>query len=503
MEISMAPEDRDRSFDKALSRHLRAAAAAGQGASADQSPSSRPASCLDSETLAAYHERSLHPEEMDSCKEHIVACAHCQAILAEIEATEAIPLPALEKEEVLELGSAKYATAVGGRARTAAAAPFPEKSRAARLARGVSWRWLAPAGALAAGLLVWIAWHENQPRLVSAPESQVAKLEQPPAPEPAPLATGHATPSSPAADQIVIVPKDRELVGGLASAKKVPAPENLKQFEKLDSRARSASAKPLASDADKERGARDARRESAQAADRIQNEPSPEAKGVATGAAASEAVEVQVPTPNVPAQNQNLQNQQNQQNQLNEQKVAGPSPLGQAKETKKAKSESSAHLYRSGPPPQAPPSQAPTPAPSVALSDVSAAPAAIAGSAPPYLIFVPGTQSLWRVGHAGLIEFSSDGGTSWVRQASNVVADLTSGSSPSPKVCWVVGRAGTILLTADAGEHWSVIHSPVTEDLEIVNAFDALHAIVICNHGFKAFETKDGGKTWTQWVAQE
>ena len=57
--------------------------------------------CSESDTLAAYHERSLLPEEMNSWKEHIVGCARCQAILAELEATDSIPLQVPEKEEVL------------------------------------------------------------------------------------------------------------------------------------------------------------------------------------------------------------------------------------------------------------------------------------------------------------------------------------------------------------------------------------------------------------------
>jgi len=48
--------------------------------------------CPESDTLAAYHERSLLPEEMNLWKEHIVGCARCQAILAELEATDSVAL---------------------------------------------------------------------------------------------------------------------------------------------------------------------------------------------------------------------------------------------------------------------------------------------------------------------------------------------------------------------------------------------------------------------------
>src|SRR5215467_1749407 len=71
------PEDRDQLFEKALARHLR-----GDGES--------PTSCLDAETLAAYHERMLSPEGFVSAKSHIVSCARCQELLAHLESSEEV-----------------------------------------------------------------------------------------------------------------------------------------------------------------------------------------------------------------------------------------------------------------------------------------------------------------------------------------------------------------------------------------------------------------------------
>src|SRR5438034_5553905 len=50
--------------------------------------------CPESDVLAAYHERSLLPEEMNPWKEHIVGCARCQAVLAELGATDSLPVRA-------------------------------------------------------------------------------------------------------------------------------------------------------------------------------------------------------------------------------------------------------------------------------------------------------------------------------------------------------------------------------------------------------------------------
>src|SRR5437870_13070109 len=50
--------------------------------------------CPESDVLAAYHQRSLLPEEMNPWKEHIVACARCHAVLAELGATDSLPVRA-------------------------------------------------------------------------------------------------------------------------------------------------------------------------------------------------------------------------------------------------------------------------------------------------------------------------------------------------------------------------------------------------------------------------
>ena len=118
------------------------------------------------------------------------------------------------------------------------------------------------------------------------------------------------------------------------------------------------------------------------------------------------------------------------------------------------------------------------------------------------LIVTPTRRTLWRAGHAGIIEFSNDGGASWSRQSSNVVVDLTAGSAPSGKICWIVGRAGTILLTTDAGSHWAVLHSPLDEDLGGVRATDALHATIWNLGNTRVFETADGGVSWKPTTSQ-
>src|SRR5947209_15692505 len=197
MEKPMAPDERDRSFDKALVRHLRADSSLQDSASPSPRDFGRAGECPDPETLAAYHERSLLPEEMNSWKEHIVGCANCQTILSHLEATDAIPLQTTDAARVLAQQESAHQVAASSQRQPAVPAILPKQSRRARLLRGARWQWLAPAGALAASLLVWIALHENQslPPL-TLPENE-NKVAQDRAPAPIPSVSTAKPPSSP------------------------------------------------------------------------------------------------------------------------------------------------------------------------------------------------------------------------------------------------------------------------------------------------------------------
>src|SRR6266576_3496389 len=98
----MASDERDRRLDQALARHLRPAAPPGAAA---RWPARESGACPGSETLAAYHERSLLPEEMNFWKGHVVGCADCQTVLAHLEATDEIPWSAADQEKLLQQGA--------------------------------------------------------------------------------------------------------------------------------------------------------------------------------------------------------------------------------------------------------------------------------------------------------------------------------------------------------------------------------------------------------------
>jgi len=474
----MAPEDRDRSFDKAIARHLRSTAASSDSAKQAAGSLQRDA-CPDAETLAAYHERALLPEELNSWKEHIVGCAHCQELLAHLELTDDIPLHAAEKVEVFAMADAEHIPAVQQVESLPRRAPAREGQRASRLTHGVRWRWIAPAGAIAAGLLVWIALHENERPFSSSNEVKIAKNQEPAVPPASASAGGTA-----ASLEVQRSPsKPSSAADALSSYSKLPDSRSLRNQQTDESRARGTLAAP--SLGREEGGRKDTERDANAYLFRDEKKADLDDKLVG-GAVRQKSLEQKRESETqanarmpAPAQEQNLQ----AQNQNISPKVAGPAPLGQAKNVAKAKA-------------------APSPAPPQTAAGEAGA--AYAGRAVSEMVMVsdssrimaPGSNSVWRPGRAGLIEFSRDGGRSWMRQPSGVLVDLLTGSATSESVCWVVGRAGAILLTTDGGEHWKLLSSPLKEDLGGIRPMDALRATIWNARGTKYFATSDGGLTW-------
>jgi hypothetical protein len=106
----------------------------------------------------------------------------------------------------------------------------------------------------------------------------------------------------------------------------------------------------------------------------------------------------------------------------------------------------------------------------------------------------PDPNVIWRVGAAGTIELTKNGGKTWQGQFLNMKLLLVAGMAPSEKVCWLVGNDGAVLRTTD-GFTWKKLAAPAAVNLVGVTAQDALRASVTASDG-RTFSTEDGGKTW-------
>src|ERR1700724_3745377 len=188
----MGQEERERKFEQALARHLRRDAVAARSrrdARADVRDETHGAdTCPDAGTLAAFHEGVLMSEEMNATTEHIAGCSRCQQILLLLEATDEIPLQ-VEAEKELQIREPVLLTgaldvdyaarqepsiSIAGQPKQAFKAP-----KDISVGRGFkALRWAAPAGAIAAGLLIWIVARDSKMQTQShVDNAQVAREE--------------------------------------------------------------------------------------------------------------------------------------------------------------------------------------------------------------------------------------------------------------------------------------------------------------------------------------
>jgi hypothetical protein len=506
----MAPDDRDRNFEKALARHLRSFSSSGvnanvpAGAHAECPNEPTGELCPDPEILAAYHDGSLSHEERNLRKQHVVSCESCQLVLAHLETPLDVPV----NLEINEHVAVPQQSASSGRAASSAAIARPSPLHSLR------WLWLVPAGAIAATLIVWVSLNTPKPSpLAPPPAAEVAENRQLPA---APASTQPA-PALPSES------RDRKEKDKLAA----PSPNGVAGIG-------SATGDLAANESQNQ----------LQMTQRIQSQ------NAAT-----------------PAHGPSLSQQKQQQEILHY--MGGPPVDG-----KKLKAEEAGKLDQEGKnlasqlPPPAPPPPPPPPAPSFIAdgsvpqasagqgASVGGAVAAPAQPAPapaskvtapkvevtnadtisgvtesvevssipqsavngrammraaalqnPHVFWAPGAKQAWRIGPAGSLEHSKDKGVTWTPQISGVYTDLLAGSAPSGKVCWIAGASGTILRTTDGGTHWSKLDSPITNNLTGIRATDATHAWIWFVPDqqtglIKTYQTTDGGVTWSPVLNQ-
>lgn len=514
----MPRDDREQNFDKALARNLRSSFAA-------PNPSAPSEDCLDAEILAAYHDRLLDPEEMASRKSHIAGCERCQEILAQLEATDEIPVEA-DRDLLLDAGAMatgahevptedlsvpvlSAATPASAPTESAATLVVPGAARKApvtittlkpapSLERPKMVRWVALAGALAAGILLWIVFRERTPQ-----SFQLAKNQQQrsiPDAQPQPPSTAPAPSAAPAAADSISPPLQQS--------------QPAQQSQKSESRRADALNSPAS----------------------LPKSNTSEVSGAVAGTAGAPALQKKERTPEQslkPLQTPARATNQKPAAVVEDSAIAMAAKLppdGLAAELKRQLDlRSAAPKATSGnaPAPSNPGEVLPAtpppvrakvvpdyardsaaPEPQSALTEVSSAPSPVvqmstSGRAltalAPLSVPAPGGTTLWRIGRAGMIQRSSDSGATWSIQPSGIIADLLAGSAYNDQVCWLVGRAGTILRTTDGGATWQKITAPTNVDLVSIFAINAQSA-TITDDAAHSFQTSSAGARWSRTI---
>lgn len=485
----------DRNFEKALARHLRAEAPA------------QTSNCADMETLAAYHERLLTSKELATWKEHIAGCARCQEILAQLEATEEIPVGSTSQEEAGKSVLVMPSSAQSARA-AAESVARPRRSSVA------NWRYLVPAGAIAAGLLLFVVSREGslernilqpaaslpkaQPSVSSAESTPAANAQKDMAREraKAPAAEPKATLAAPAAS---VPAQTDELRGYAGSAAGVPT-NRVDQVQR-----------------ERDKALPDLRKEETlQDAQNSRSAPGPASRGM------------HQQSNNAVQQEPSLDQLQTQGRRTADLKQDAPAFDDADKDVSAAPATKTRALAKLAPAAPAPPPPPPVsagdavvggaagkktrePAPEnadftalgaqaqtvVVASEANALLATAIATSGPRVLPVPGTSVIWKIDEKGRVQRSSDLGATWKVQDTGVNATPLSGAAPSEKVCWLVGTFGTVLLTTDSGAHWSKLTVPINSTIDRIEATDARHAVVTLQSTTVQFETFDAGQTWS------
>jgi Photosynthesis system II assembly factor YCF48 len=475
LETAMHGEDQDRNFQKALARSLRSEGPAGlssktpvDASASVTAPHTVPVGdCLDAGALATYHERLLAPEEMISWKQHIAGCPRCQEILTQLEATDDIPFEAERQEWVpqktIAVPVAPVAQALSSPAEQEIASRSAFPSETPR--RASNWRWLVPAGALAATMLVWVAIHER-----TAPEFELAK-NQP----------GHAPEVSPKArDSAPQALGKEESTGKDLPAQGAPKTASAEKTDALKSEDRGPLALKALPPSSNPKLA--APRGTPLPGDSIaRNEPAQmQSPGPERSPHEDKQAEAGVPAPKSSYANARAITESAANSIAPPPAPAGPSSA--------KKAEMVASMGAATPALDQSALDAVTPVHESAASKIARN---------SVLVSSPDGTTTWRLAPSGIVERSDNAGSHWTLQKTAIIADLLAGSAPTNKLCWIVGRTGAILRTTDAGKRWQKIPSPTTEDINSVFAVDD-QQVTITTTTNKSYKTSDAGITWTR-----
>jgi hypothetical protein len=498
----MDQDDRDLLFEKALARQVRSNEGAEGSSHAGSATTGSAAGCPDAEAIAVFHERALPVDEIATMQEHFAVCARCQETLDLLRATDSV---------AMGVGAENLSSAVT----TISQARRPKKI----------FKWVAPAGAIAAGLLIWMVVRDNPRRMYSARNAEVVQEQRlddrqnskgqksegeispyvaqpasPPVPEKGKSLQSNLNGAPSASrEKRDLSRQDSASPGSGAGSLSAKNDRVNSENEKLSARGlrQPGSTKPAESNAD------------APASPLGLGEKESQDKK-ATDSPAAARNEVAIAPKSEPILGAN-QTSLEERDALSKQKTkatassspaasaAAPAPFdtsGAAKDSAKTSPDETTIIEtdQGGTNPE-------IPTETIASSgklEHSSSPGFKTSRLKfaPTTVLAPGGITQWRFRAGGMIERSSDGGKTWVRQNSGVAAELLVGSAPSASVCWLAGRGGTILRTTDGGDHWGKLVGPSPGDINGINATDALHATLVTGEPPARFATSDGGVSW-------
>jgi hypothetical protein len=485
----MDSQDRDES----KIRRREATLARRMGEALDQLNPHGAGECPDAEVIAAYAEQALAPAESERWEGHFGTCARCRKILRVLAASADMPLA---EKEVAQLGKriAGLQTPIEITAKAAARA-HP------KLLDGRT-RWLAPALGVAAVLAVWFAirppWRATNGGASTTLIAQAPTEELPPSPAPA------------ESDRL-----SRDAAQQDRKSQAAPLPERSGAVaESLNT--------PMQAPARAQANAGNAMDKISPSTEEEKNSLKKQESTFSAQSGAREIVPPAMPPPPVTRAKSEMDAPASFQSGAKAaQETPAPAPLPQAR----------AQATEAAPAPAAtevPRSTSQTvivteAAPRIVTKNGTLSGTAQQGSSADLplngrdyqslatfhadqkysaVLKAPAGSTLWRVGKAGTIEHSANGGGVWVTQKSPSQEDWLAGAAVSDTVCWLVGRHGAIAKTVD-GEHWERVAPPAQfaaaggqlADWTAVTARDVQTATVVAGDGRK-YATSDGGETW-------
>jgi Photosynthesis system II assembly factor YCF48 len=468
----MGHEDHERKFERALERHLRRDDAGTRNeadAHADGRDETGAVPCPDAETLAAFHERILSAEEMNAAKEHIAECSRCQEVLAQLEATDEISLR-VEAQRDLEIREPVLPTGATFR--------VPKD-----ISRGRGFkvlRWAAPAGAIAAGLLIWFVVRDAKVQTLNHIDNvQVAQDH----PADRRLAESQPLPNSPVPEPVTNA-KQLNLHRKEESKIKHQAEESEAfRAPKRPSSSVTASSSPTATS-----------RVTANEKGTVASDTSPHAnirQLPLNGRNYSSLQRLENKPPEIPSSQTEVSVMAAAPPVSDDLHAQPAAPPREGAGASRGANTNQTVEVQSGA------SQVQSTQQMVVVDQLEQTPSLKKDSFEnAKTILAPNGTVRWRLLPKGRIERSVDNGITWRPQKSGVKVELLAGSAPNEVVCWLVGRRGTILRTTDGGKHWRKVLSPIGGDVAAVQAVDALIATISDADKSSRFVTRDGGATW-------